>query len=440
MKKSPSYILVLLISFLVGLSAISSPIVFSAQNENSPNNLQNSNNNNSDNPDTNKGNKIYNNNSNENKTNIESSNNNNDDKQNKDKSKNVENGNKENSNYNNEDKHDKENKENKGNKEENKDHKIGICHATGSSTNPYVFIQVDEHAISAHSYHQDGRDIVGVDSEANCPHISKGVSPTPEITPTEKITPSTTISPTISVTPTTTTTAIPTTSVTPTVSLTPTTSVTPTLTPIAGLTLGVGGGPGSTSESSTNNTTSKESNTINQGIVNSITNNTEGTVNNQNSVIQGLKNSTGQVLGSSILPRTAEPNYVAEALPTDSVLIPGSSINIPAIGLNKDLFKAEKVGNEYLTGHDEVFALNSQTLYAHNTQNGFGTLTNLQVGDTIFVNDGKSAKIYKVSSMEKVYQTDLSVLENNDENLLTLITCDANDFSYRLVIKAERTD
>src|SRR5690348_8028903 len=38
--------------------------------------------------------------------------------------------------------------------------KVYICHATGSSTNPYVLIHVSSHALPAHTSHQDGRDIV----------------------------------------------------------------------------------------------------------------------------------------------------------------------------------------------------------------------------------------------------------------------------------------
>jgi hypothetical protein len=49
------------------------------------------------------------------------------------------------------------------------DHKVGICHATGSKTNPYVYIQVDEHAEKAHQDHQDDLDIVGVKSAKDCP-------------------------------------------------------------------------------------------------------------------------------------------------------------------------------------------------------------------------------------------------------------------------------
>jgi len=61
------------------------------------------------------------------------------------------------------------------------EHKIGVCHATGSKTNPYVFINVDEHAVPAHTNHQDDRDVVGAKSAADCP---KPATQTPAPTPT----------------------------------------------------------------------------------------------------------------------------------------------------------------------------------------------------------------------------------------------------------------
>jgi hypothetical protein len=44
--------------------------------------------------------------------------------------------------------------------------KIGICHATGSQTNPFVYIEVPENALNGHEGHAD--DIIGVGSEADC--------------------------------------------------------------------------------------------------------------------------------------------------------------------------------------------------------------------------------------------------------------------------------
>jgi hypothetical protein len=46
--------------------------------------------------------------------------------------------------------------------------KITICHATGSSTNPYVEITVSRNAVKAHADHQDGRDIIPAPAEG-CP-------------------------------------------------------------------------------------------------------------------------------------------------------------------------------------------------------------------------------------------------------------------------------
>lgn len=55
-------------------------------------------------------------------------------------------------------------------------HKVNICHATGSETNPYVFITVSEHAAQAHRNHQDRRDIFEVNglpvmSANDCPQF-----------------------------------------------------------------------------------------------------------------------------------------------------------------------------------------------------------------------------------------------------------------------------
>src|SRR5437867_5253381 len=66
----------------------------------------------------------------------------------------------------------------------NGDHKITICHATGSAKNPYVEITVDEHAVDdrGHDHHQDGRDIIPAPS-GGCP---KGLEATRQATATRE--------------------------------------------------------------------------------------------------------------------------------------------------------------------------------------------------------------------------------------------------------------
>ncbi len=57
--------------------------------------------------------------------------------------------------------------------------KVTICHATGSETNPYVLITVDEHALKAHTSHQDGQDIVNPSGPCPGATIPSGVGNPP---------------------------------------------------------------------------------------------------------------------------------------------------------------------------------------------------------------------------------------------------------------------
>lgn len=64
----------------------------------------------------------------------------------------------------------------------NNDHKAGLCHKTASPTNPYVFIEVDEHSVQTHLDHH-GDVLVG--DATNCDKQNTPPTPVPCPPPTE---------------------------------------------------------------------------------------------------------------------------------------------------------------------------------------------------------------------------------------------------------------
>lgn len=101
----------------------------------------------------------------------------------------------------------------------------------------------------------------------------------------------------------------------------------------------------------------------------------------------------------------------------------------------------KEVMDEYI-GHFEETPkeLGNVGLAAHNRgykNNYFENLKKLQIGDEItYIYKGKE-KNYKVSKISIIKDTDWSMLENTEENELTLITCVENEPEYRRCVKAE---
>lgn len=101
----------------------------------------------------------------------------------------------------------------------------------------------------------------------------------------------------------------------------------------------------------------------------------------------------------------------------------------------------KEVMDEYI-GHFEETPkeLGNVGLAAHNRgykNNYFENLKKLQIGDEItYIYKGKERN-YKVSKISIIKDTDWSMLENTEENELTLITCVENEPEYRRCVKAE---
>lgn len=75
-------------------------------------------------------------------------------------------------------------------------------------------------------------------------------------------------------------------------------------------------------------------------------------------------------------------------------------------------------------------------LAGHNYKNCWAKLHTLESGDLITYTSFLGSKQYKVSQVIRIAETDWSLLENNDKNILTLITCVKGKPSQRLCVQA----
>lgn len=78
-------------------------------------------------------------------------------------------------------------------------------------------------------------------------------------------------------------------------------------------------------------------------------------------------------------------------------------------------------------------------LAGHNTNQIFGKLHMLENGDKITYTSFLGTKEYKVISIAEIHESDWSLLQDTEENKLTLITCIKNKPFKRLCIQAIET-
>ena len=64
----------------------------------------------------------------------------------------------------------------------------------------------------------------------------------------------------------------------------------------------------------------------------------------------------------------------------------------------------------------------------------FGTLKNVQVGDIITYRTSLGVRTYRVTSAGRIAATNTAVLNPTADNRITLLTCIANEPSYRLCV------
>lgn len=151
----------------------------------------------------------------------------------------------------------------------------------------------------------------------------------------------------------------------------------------------------------------------------------------------------------------AEINIVREYIkdmPDNSLQIPSLGISAPIIWdvseakfyseLEKGLIHLQhtatpdKSGNVFIAGHSSNYPWN-KGLY----KTIFATLPNIQTGDEIIVSFQNQQYLYKVTNKKVVKPNDLSVLEQGDKAIISLMTCvPVGTALNRLIVQGELTE
>lgn len=116
-------------------------------------------------------------------------------------------------------------------------------------------------------------------------------------------------------------------------------------------------------------------------------------------------------------------------------------LTIEKIGLMQAPIKEgtdENTLNKYI-GHfsDSAFLEGNVALAGHNRgyeKNYFENLKDLKGGELIIYQTRSEAKVYKVTEIKKVNESNVDIIKNTKDNRITLITCVENKPKERLVI------
>ena len=117
------------------------------------------------------------------------------------------------------------------------------------------------------------------------------------------------------------------------------------------------------------------------------------------------------------------------------------TLKIPSIGLTVGVY--EGTGSAPLlkgAGHFTNTSIwdGNVALAGHNrgVRNDFGKIHTLNAGDTITLTTKLGTRTYAVTSVNKISETDNSLLAPTAENCVTLFTCVRNQSSYRWAVRA----
>ena len=155
-----------------------------------------------------------------------------------------------------------------------------------------------------------------------------------------------------------------------------------------------------------------------------------------------LKNYDNKLVDANVV--TTDSNYEnityekEEKLENDLIGI----LKIEKIGLKATVKEGSnsKILKDYI-GHIEGTSLydGNICLAAHNRGNKysyFARLNELKNGDIVKYTTNFYTREYKINSIKTIFETDLTILENTNENKITMITCIKNKRNQRLCVQA----
>ena len=120
------------------------------------------------------------------------------------------------------------------------------------------------------------------------------------------------------------------------------------------------------------------------------------------------------------------------------------TLKIPSIGLMVTAYDGEvTAAMKKGVGHIDSTSswLGNIGMVGHNrgTNDHFGKLKNVAIGDTITYATTLGTQTYTVTSVTKIASNDWSLLQYTTDNRLTLLTCVADQPQYRLCVQAVET-
>lgn len=127
---------------------------------------------------------------------------------------------------------------------------------------------------------------------------------------------------------------------------------------------------------------------------------------------------------------------------SNDVINPKWQLEIPKVGLVADIAEgtSSEILNRYI-GHFEETSKEKGNiaLAAHNRGypvNYFKDLKELEIGDEIYYTYNGPPELYEVNNKKIIKDTEVEILEDTDEDILTLITCVENEPELRRCIQA----